>query len=90
MTPSRVHDPEVAKTVVISFKTAVEALTTINQHTFKIVYFSDTFSGRLIMDTTATYIGKQDPSKHARRIIFIYKAHVYQSRVILRPKKMPG
>ena len=39
MTSVRIQDPEGAKTVIISFKTATRAVATIHKHTYKIVCF---------------------------------------------------
>ena len=77
MTPGRIQDPEGAKTVVVSFKTAAGAILAVQRQTFKIVCFKDTDNGRLRVDTTTTIEGKQDSAKHGRRVILIYKSHMY-------------
>ena len=77
MTPGRIQDPEGAKTVVVSFKTGAEAILARKRQAYMIVCFRDTDSGRLRMDTAATFRGKQDMHKQGRRVILIYKAHMY-------------
>ena len=86
MTPGRIHDPEGAKTAIISFKTAAGAVSTIHRQTYKIVCFRDATGGRLRVDTAATTGGKQDPSKHGLRSILIYKLHMYKE-ASLDPKR---
>ncbi len=63
MTPGRIQDPEGAKTVVVSFKTAAGAILAVQRQAYKIVCFRDIDSGRLRVDTSATIGGKQDMSK---------------------------
>ncbi len=77
MTPGRLQDPERAKTIVVSLKTAAGAILAIQRQTYKIVCFRDTNNGRLRVDTTTTVGGNQDPTKQGRRVIMIYKAHMY-------------
>jgi len=82
MTPGRIQDPEGAKTVVVSFKTAAGAILVVQRQTFKIVSFMDTNSGRLRVDTAATTGGRHDMNKHGRRVILIYKAHMYKEATL--------
>jgi hypothetical protein len=77
MTPGRIQDPEGVKIVVVSFKTAAGAILAVQRQTYKIVCFRDSDNGRLRVDTIATIGGKQDMSKQGRRVILIYKAHIY-------------
>ena len=77
MTPGRIQDPEGAKTVVISFKTAAGAILVVQRHAYEIVCFKDNDSGRLRVDTTPIIGGKKDMNKQGRRVILIYKAHRY-------------
>ena len=63
MTPGRIHDPEGANRVVISFKTAAGAVVAIRKQTYKIVCFGDAAGGKLRVDAAATSSGKQDPFK---------------------------
>jgi hypothetical protein len=86
MTPGRIKDPEGAKTVVVSFKTATGAILAVHRQTYKIVSFRDINSGRLRVDTAATTGGKQDMQKQGRRVILIYKAHMYKEAT-LDPEK---
>ena len=76
MTPSRIQDPEGAKTVVVSFKTAAGAIIAVQRQTFKIVCFRDPDNGRLRVDTSATIGEKQDMNKQGRIVILVYKAHM--------------
>ena len=62
---------------MVSFKTATGAILTIQRQPYKIVSFRDIYNGRLIVDTSATIVGKQDMNKQGRRVIMIYKAHMY-------------
>jgi hypothetical protein len=78
MTPGRIHDPEGAKTVVVSFKTATGAILAVQRKTYKIVSFRDINSGRLRVDTVTTTGGKHDMHKQGRRVILFYKAHMYK------------
>ena len=86
MTPGRIQDPEGAKTVVVSVKTAAGAILAVNRQTYKIVCFKDNDSGRLRVDTSATIGGKQDMNKQSRRVMLIYKAHMY-TEVTLDPER---
>ncbi len=82
MTPGRIQDPEGAKTVVVSFKTAAGAILAVQRQTFKIVSFKDPNNGRLRVDTAATTGGKQDMNKQGLRVILIYKAHMYKEATL--------
>jgi hypothetical protein len=77
MTPGRIQDPEEAKIVVVSFKTASGAILAVQRQTYKSVCFRDIDSGRLRVDTAAIIGGKKDMSKHGRMVILIYNAHMY-------------
>jgi len=79
MSTGRVQDPEGAKTIILSYKTAAGAVAAIQRHNFKIVCFTDTNTCRLMVDTPATLGGKQDPSKQGRRMILIYKTIMHTS-----------
>jgi hypothetical protein len=54
MTPGRIHDPEGAKTVLISFKSATGAILAAKRQTYIIICFSDTVNGRLKVGIEAT------------------------------------
>jgi len=82
MTPGRVQDPEGAKIVVVSFKTAAGAIIAVQRQTLKIVCFRDVDNGRLRVDTATTTGGKQDMSKQGRRVILIYKSHMYNEATL--------
>ena len=88
MTPCRIQDPEGAKTTVISFNTTARDVASIHKQTYKIVCFGDAASGRLRVDATATSGGKQDPTKHGRVSILIYKSYMY-SEASLDPENAP-
>ena len=77
MTPSRIQDPEGAKTIVVSFKTAAGAIAAIQRHTLRFVCYSDITSERLKIDGTTTAGGKHNPYLHGRRDMLIYKTHIH-------------
>ena len=58
MSLGRIQDPEGAKTVVVSFKTAAGAVAAIHKQIYKIVCFGDAAGGRLRVDAAATSRGK--------------------------------
>jgi hypothetical protein len=62
MTLGRIQDPEGAKIMVISFKTAPGAILDVQRQTYKIVCFRDATNGRLKVDMDATTGGKQNPA----------------------------
>jgi hypothetical protein len=82
MTPGRIQDLEGANTFLVSFKTATGAILVVQRHTYKIVSFRDINSGRLGVDMAATTGGKHDMNKEGRRVILIYKAHMYKEATL--------
>ena len=79
MSTGRVHDPEGAKTIILSYKTAAGAVAAIQRQKIKIVCFTDTNTCRLRVDTPTTLDGKQDPIKQGKRMILIYKTSMHTS-----------
>ncbi len=79
MSTGRVQDPEGAKTIILSFKTAAGAVAAIQRQTLKIVCFTDTNPCRLMVDILATLGGKQDGSKQGKRMILIYKSNMHST-----------
>ena len=77
MTPGIIQDPEGAKTIVVSFKTTAEAITTILRQTLRFVCYSDTNNGRLKIDMATTIGGKHNPSLLGQRVMLIYKTHMH-------------
>ena len=67
---------------MVSFKTAVGAKIAVQRQTLKIVCFRDMDNGRLRVDTVATIGGKPDMSKQGRRVILIYKSHMYNEATL--------
>ena len=67
---------------MVSFKTAAGAILAVQRKTYKIVSFKDINSGRLRMEMAATTGGKQDMNKQGRRVIMIYKAHMYKDATL--------
>ena len=67
---------------MVSFKTAAGAILAVHRHTYKIVSLRDIISGRLRVDTAATIGGKQDMHKQGRRVLSIYKAHMYNEATL--------
>ena len=78
MTPGRIQKPEGANIVIISFKTAIGAITAIHKQSYEIVCFKGSTRGRLRADLAATTRGKQGPSKQGLMIILIYTSHIYK------------
>jgi hypothetical protein len=62
MTLGRIQDPEGAKIIVASFKSAAGAIAAIQRQILRFVCYSDTNSGRLQIDMAATAGRKQNPS----------------------------
>jgi hypothetical protein len=54
MSTGRVQDPEGAKTIILSYKTAAGAAAAIQRQNLKIVCFTDTQTSRLIVDKQST------------------------------------
>ena len=77
MTPGKIQNPEGAKTIVASFKSAAGAITAIQRQTLRFVCYSDTNSGRLRVDMATTTRGKQNPSLIGRRVMLIYRTHMH-------------
>jgi hypothetical protein len=77
ITPGRIQDPEGAKTMVISFKTAAGAILAAQRQTYKIVCFRDAISGILKVDQDATAGGKQNQALQGMRVLLIYKTHMH-------------
>jgi hypothetical protein len=69
MTSGRIQDPEGAKTIVISFKTAAGAILAVQRQTYKIVCFRDAASGKLK--------GKQNSALQCSRVLLIYKTYMH-------------
>ena len=76
MTPGRIHDPEGAKAVVVSFKTVAGAILALHRQTYKIMCFRDIDSGRLRVGTTTTVGEKQDMHKQDSDL---QRPHVHRS-----------
>ena len=56
--PGRIQDPEETKTIVVSFKTAAGAITSIQRHTLRFVCFNDIDNRRLRIDMADPVRGK--------------------------------
>ncbi len=78
ITQGRIQDPEGAKIIVISFKSATRSIAVTHRQTLKFVCFADTDSGRLVTNTTAIVGGKQNLALKGRRVILIYKTLLHQ------------
>ncbi len=77
MTPGRVQDPEAAKHIVISYKTAERA-----SHMYTFVCHVDTASGRLQVDQPTIAGGKQNMNLQGRRFFLIYKTAINPESVL--------
>jgi hypothetical protein len=75
----RRHDPEEAKSVTLSFKTAVRPTGAIAKHNIKIICFAIVQTSRLRVDKDATAGGKPQMSAHDRRMILICKTNMHAS-----------
>jgi hypothetical protein len=84
MSTGRVQDPEGAKTIILSYKTAAGAAATIHRQNLKIVCFIDTPIGKFRVDKQATAGEKQDPSMQGRRMVLIYRINMH-SELSLNP-----
>ena len=60
MSTGRIQDPEGAKTVILSFKTAAGAARAISRQNIKLICFADVITGSLRVVADATARGKQD------------------------------
>ena len=54
MLTGHAQDPEGAKTIILSYKTATRAVAAIHRQNFKMVYFTDTQLDVLRVDKQAT------------------------------------
>ena len=54
MSTGRIHDPEGAKTVILSFNIAAGAAMAISRNNIKLICFADVTIGRLRVDADAT------------------------------------
>jgi len=79
MSTGRVQDPEGAKTIILSYKTAARAVAAIQRQNLKIVCFTDSHTGMLRVDNPATMGGKQDPSMQGKRMVLIYMTIMHSS-----------
>ena len=77
MSTGRIQDPEGAKRVILSFKTATRATLAISRHNIKLVCFADLTTGRLRVDAYTTSGGKQDNIAHGRRMVLIYRTNMH-------------
>ena len=86
MPPGRVHDPEEAKHIVISYKTTEGTISAVDMHMYKIVNHVDPASGRLQVDQAAIAGGKQNMNLKGRRVLLIYKTAIHPESVITPEK----
>jgi hypothetical protein len=77
MTLGEIQDPEGAKTMVMSLKTVAGATLAVQRETYKITYFRDAASGKLIVDPDATAGGKQNPTLQGHRVFLIYMKNMH-------------
>ncbi len=77
MSTRRIQDPDGAKKVIMSFKTAAGAAMAISRQNIKLICFADVTTRRLQVDAFATTGGKQDGSAHGRRMVLIYKTNMH-------------
>ncbi len=89
MSTRRIQNPEGAKTVTLSFKTAAGATLAIARQNIKIVCFSYVNSCRLRVDPDSTAGGKQQMNAQGRRMVLIYMASMHAG-LALSPKMCTG
>jgi len=82
MSTGRIQDPEGAKKVIVSFKTAAGAALAISRQNMKLIYFADVLTRRLRVDTYATAGGKQDNNAQGRRMVLIYKTNMHPGSIL--------
>jgi hypothetical protein len=73
MSPRRVHDPEGAKIIVLSYKTAAGALASVIKHMFVITCFTEAETGRMRLDLALT-VGRATGAQPGAKKILIYDA----------------
>jgi hypothetical protein len=76
MTPGRIQDPEGAKLIVVSYKTAAGAAAAISRQTFKIICTADTKTGRLSVYKNENIAEARDPVAQ-RRMILVYRTAMH-------------
>jgi hypothetical protein len=76
MSPRRVQDPEGAKTLVVSYKTAAGATSAIVKRRFQITCYTEPDTGRLRVDPALT-AGIIACSHTGAKKILIYDAYVH-------------
>ena len=93
MSTRRIHDPEGAKHLVISYQTAAGAIAAIIRHKFPIMTYKDALTGKLKVDENMTAGDLRNPSTGTKKLL-IYSANMHQ-RIALNPancttKSSPG
>ena len=88
MSTGRVQNPEGAKTIILSYKTAAGAVAAIKRQNLKIICFTDTHTGRRRVDNPTIVGGKQDPSMQGKRMVLIYRTSMHTLRLIPEPITM--
>jgi hypothetical protein len=76
MSPGRVHDPEGAKTLVISYTSTTGATTTVIKRRFQITCYTEPETRRLRVDPALT-VGHTGGAHSGATRILIYDAHAH-------------
>jgi len=83
MSLGRIHNPEGAKHLVISYQTAARAIASITIHRFPLMTYKDALTGRLKVDENMIARDLRNPSEGPKKLI-IYSANMH-SRSALNP-----
>ena len=76
MSTRRIHDPEGAKHLVISYQTATGAIATISRHKFPIMTYKDALTGKLKVDEIMKVGDLRNPSEGTKKLL-IYSANMH-------------
>jgi hypothetical protein len=85
MSTGRIHDPEGAKHLVISYQAAAGAISIISRHKFPIMTYKDALTGKLKVDENRTAGDLRNPSTGTTKLL-IYSANMHL-RSALNPTK---
>jgi len=77
MSAGQIHDPQGAKTVTLSFKTAAGATLPIARHNIKIICLANVQTSKLHVDADAAAGGKQQMSAQGRCMVLIYRTNMH-------------
>jgi hypothetical protein len=77
MSPRRIHDPEGAKHLIISYQTAAGAIAAISRHRSPLMTYKDALTGRLKVDENMSARELRNPSEGSKkRLIYSVNMHM--------------